>query len=767
MAIYRCEFKIISRAAGHKAVAAAAYRASAKLTDLTYGQTHDFTRKSNVGATFILAPDNAPAWMQDRAQLWNAVEAAERRKDAQLSREVLLALPHELTDAQREALIRQFVAERFVSRGMVADVAIHGHSPNGDERNYHAHVMLTTRTLTLGNFGPKERSWNGKEFLHETRVAWAEAQNRLFERLGLDLRVDHRSLADQGLDREPEPKLGPNATEALRNGEPEKAERVIDNYEQVKARNADRVDLKEQLEVIDLAIARLDNAQGDRAAEAMAELALRHAKDFEALQVSQRDARLAGRRSAMAELRGAVRDARAAQDAYRAELKPSFFRRLGEIVTLKGREAKAERDAKLAAFKKDQDRQLNSLRARLRAEGRSLIADHADERDRLRDAQAGERDALARQHEQERLLEVDALIERMKTRHAAAEARGAGQGGAAPSIMPQAAPPVAGAPNPVSAPPPTSAATASPALDAERQKAVDAEVDRIVGRVLDELGHVETEGGDKGDAKSGSSSGGGASPRAANPPEAEMPAPTDALPRIKGVSGFDAASLKRIDAETDKVIDRLLDDLAEERKVRPAPLPTAKVDPAKGRDAGTPPASGRSEAEKPATVTPILPAGTPAPREELKPIEGVPGFDAASLKRIDAETDKVVDRLLEELAEERKAKPAPLPTAKVDTAKAQEAGTPPASGRSAPAGKLPAPVSRQPGEPRGEREPPPDLIPSEGLKPADERIQLSQEERDALARREKAIRMRKARDARVARAREQERNRDRDDGPDR
>jgi type IV secretion system protein VirD4 len=385
VAIYRCEFKIISRAAGHKAVAAAAYRASEKIVDQTYGETHDFTRKSNVKAAFILAPENAPDWMQDRAKLWNAVEAAERRKDAQLSREVLLSLPHELTDAQREALIRQFVSERFVSRGMIADVAIHGNSPSGDERNYHAHVMLTTRTLTLGTFGPKERSWNGKEFLHETRVAWAEAQNRLFERLGLDLRVDHRSLADQGVDREPEPKLGPNATEALRNGEPEKAERVIGEYDAVKDRNADRERLKEQLEVIDLALARLDKAQGDRAAEAVAELALRHSRSFEALQDAQRTAQLAARRSAMAELRSAVHDARAAHDAYRDELKPSFLRRLGEIVTLKGREAKVERNAKLAAFKMEQDRKLNLLRARLRAEGRSLLADHADARERLRD----------------------------------------------------------------------------------------------------------------------------------------------------------------------------------------------------------------------------------------------------------------------------------------------------------------------------------------------------------------------------------------------
>ena len=506
MAIYRCEFKIISRAAGHKAVAAAAYRASEKIVDQTYGETHDFTRKSNVKAAFILAPDNAPNWMQDRAKLWNAVEAAERRKDAQLSREVLLSLPHELTDQQREALVRQFVNERFVSRGMIADVAIHGHSPSGDERNYHAHVMLTTRALTLGTFGPKERSWNGKEFLHETRVAWAEAQNRLFERLGLNLRVDHRSLANQGVDREPEPKLGPTATEALRNGEPEKAERTIGDYEAVKDRNADRERLKEQLEVIDLALARLGKAQGDRAAEAVAELALRHSRSFEALQDAQRVAQLAARRAAMAELRSAVHDARAAHDAYRDELKPGFIRRLGEIVTLQGRAAKAERNAKLAAFKMEQDRQLNLLRARLRAEGRSLLADHADARDRLREAQAGERDALARQHEQDRTREVDALIERMKARHAQAEGRAASQGGSSPSAATPLSRPVAEIPEAV----PSSELhhdDTHPDLDPTRLKAMNEEVDRIVARVLDELGHGDQGGGsdsgDKGDGKSG------------------------------------------------------------------------------------------------------------------------------------------------------------------------------------------------------------------------------------------------------------------------
>ncbi len=136
------------------------YSSEEKIMDERYGAAHDYTRKTGVAASFILAPENAPDWMSNRAELWNAVEAVERRKDAQLCREVLLSLPHELTDDQREALVRQFVRDQFVSKGMIADVNIHSHSPSGDERNDHAHILLTTRTLTASSFGPKERSWN-------------------------------------------------------------------------------------------------------------------------------------------------------------------------------------------------------------------------------------------------------------------------------------------------------------------------------------------------------------------------------------------------------------------------------------------------------------------------------------------------------------------------------------------------------------------------------------------------------------------------------
>jgi len=703
VAIYRCEFKIISRSAGHKACAAAAYRAAEKIVDRTYGQTHDFTRKSNVTASFILAPDNAPAWMQDRAQLWNAVEAAERRKDAQLSREVLLSLPHELTDDQRAALVRQFVSERFVSRGMIADVAIHGHSPSGDERNDHAHILLTTRTLTegtLGGFGSKERSWNSKEFLHETRVAWAESQNRLFERLGLPMRVDHRSLADQGQDREPEPKLGSAATQALRNGEPEKAEGVVGEYLAVKDRNADRERLKEQLDVIDLASARLDKAQGDHAAEAVAALALRHANDFEALQDAQRSAQLDARRAAMTELRQAVTQARTEHAAFSRELKPGFFRRLGEIVMLKGKAAKAERDAKLATFKDGQDARLNSLRARLRADGRALIGAQADERDQLRDVQARERAALDRQLEQDQARQLDAMIERMKARHAQAEGRsGAGTASPSPAL------PVAGSapvplPKPVAAPlddpaPMLDSLAGVPGYDADRLKAMSDEVDRIVAKIIEDL-ETRTKQKERDDSGAAGSASGGLPP--AGPtgalvnrdpdkpvtftrakPEAKAPDAPPALPLgTVGTHGYDAERLKAINAATDKVIDDLR---------REAERSRAKDAPARGEDTagGAGGKDGPSKGQAPAA---------PAPQD-------------AKRKAEEAERALGLDRA-----------------------------------------KQP-PVADEPA----------------WMKAPEDRKPLSKEEMEQLAKREKAIRMRKARDARAAKARE--RDRGRDEGPER
>ena len=123
MAIYHFSAKMISRSTGRSAVAAAAYRTAERIEDHRQGLEHDYSNRTGVLHTEILAPESTPEALRDRATLWNAVEQVERRKDAQLAREVTVALPHELTDAQRASLVRSFVQSAFVDRGMIADVA--------------------------------------------------------------------------------------------------------------------------------------------------------------------------------------------------------------------------------------------------------------------------------------------------------------------------------------------------------------------------------------------------------------------------------------------------------------------------------------------------------------------------------------------------------------------------------------------------------------------------------------------------------------------
>ena len=237
MADYRLSAQVISRGKGQSSIASAAYRSASRLLDERTGEIHNYDRKAGVTHAEVMTPEGTPDWMHDRAQLWNAVEAVERRKDAQLAREVQLSLPHELTDAQRLDLVRGFVQEQFVDRGMIADVAIHAPSEKGDQRNHHAHVMLTMRSLTADGFGQKARDWNSPELLEQWREQWAHHQNRTLERHGHSERVDHRSYEAQGIDREPSQHLGYVATDMERNG---KASRIGDENRAIANDNADR-----------------------------------------------------------------------------------------------------------------------------------------------------------------------------------------------------------------------------------------------------------------------------------------------------------------------------------------------------------------------------------------------------------------------------------------------------------------------------------------------------------------------------------------------
>ncbi len=188
---------MISRSAGRSATAAAAYRSAERIHDHRTGLSFDYRARSGVEHVEILAPERSPAWVQDRAALWNAVEQAETRKNSQVAREIRVALPAELDRDERIELVRNFCQRSFVDRGMVADIALHAPGREGDERNHHAHILLTTREIGSEGFTAKNRNWNAKEMLEDWREVWARDSNHALERCGHEVRIDHRTLEAQ------------------------------------------------------------------------------------------------------------------------------------------------------------------------------------------------------------------------------------------------------------------------------------------------------------------------------------------------------------------------------------------------------------------------------------------------------------------------------------------------------------------------------------------------------------------------------------------
>lgn len=243
MAIYHFSGQILGRKPkrnpdgsyrpGSKAVAAAAYRAGERLVDRGSNEVHDYSRRGGVVHTEILTPPGSAPWLTDRETLWNTVEAMEVRKDAQLAREFNMALPYELGRDERLDLVRTFLETHFVRRGMVADFALHDPLPEQgqNDKNFHAHVMLTLRRATAKGLDPvKTREWNSKELLNVWRAEWAMACNLALERAGKRVRVDHRTLTAQRdealarrdktrameLNRTPEIHVGPKARQIVR-----------------------------------------------------------------------------------------------------------------------------------------------------------------------------------------------------------------------------------------------------------------------------------------------------------------------------------------------------------------------------------------------------------------------------------------------------------------------------------------------------------------------------------------------------------------------
>ena len=253
MAIFIASTKSITRSSGQSAVASASYRAGCELEDKRYGKTHDYSKKLGVMSADIILPTALAAANADidRSDLWNKAEAAEKRKDARVAREWLVNLPHELSAEDRKSIAHQFAQTLADRYGTIADCAIHQPTQKetdrgADPRNYHAHILLTTRTAELDDnnqivlkdkatieLSDKKRRSLGlervSEEIKEVRQLWEQTANDKLAERNLSL-IDSRSYADQGKDIEPQIKMGSVATKLER----DKYERELEKAERAK-----------------------------------------------------------------------------------------------------------------------------------------------------------------------------------------------------------------------------------------------------------------------------------------------------------------------------------------------------------------------------------------------------------------------------------------------------------------------------------------------------------------------------------------------------
>ena len=214
MSLYHFTSKVIQRSKGRSVVAAAAYRSGTKIKNEYSGLIHNYERKSGIVNSEIILPVSAPGWMTDRAMLWNSVEISEKRRDAQLAREIEFSLPLELDQKTRQTIAREFVVAEFVERGMIADINFH----DVDGKNPHVHVLLSLREVNENGFGNKNRDWNKKDLYSTWRKKWEEKVNVALENAGIEERVTCESYATLGIEQQPQIHIGVHATAMERRG---------------------------------------------------------------------------------------------------------------------------------------------------------------------------------------------------------------------------------------------------------------------------------------------------------------------------------------------------------------------------------------------------------------------------------------------------------------------------------------------------------------------------------------------------------------------
>lgn len=250
MAIYHLAIRPVTRSTGRTATSAAAYRAGERIRDERTGALYNHSKRDDVLHKEILLPsrfdrsDVGMDWARDRSTLWNRAELAERQSNSRVAREYQVALPAELSAEQRLALALGFSREIADRYNVAVDLAIHAPRPEGDPRNFHAHLLATTREVAPEGLGPKTgldmkgevRSELGlapsREEFKALRARWAELTNQALQEAKIEARVDHRTLAAQGIDRESS-HLPRGALAAERRGERSVvAERIRERYRQ-------------------------------------------------------------------------------------------------------------------------------------------------------------------------------------------------------------------------------------------------------------------------------------------------------------------------------------------------------------------------------------------------------------------------------------------------------------------------------------------------------------------------------------------------------
>ncbi|HEL0614624.1 TPA: MobA/MobL family protein [Streptococcus equi subsp. zooepidemicus] len=242
---FHFNISMISRGKSKSAVASAAYISCEKLTNEWDGLTHDYHNKKGLLHSEIFLPENIPKEFQDRNFLWNSVELNEKASNAQLARNFIIALPKELSFEENKRLIIDFIQENFVSKGMIADLAIH-EGNDEEKKNIHAHIMTTLRSINeKGQWQPKSKKeyvldengekiklksgnyktrkveltdWNDRGNAEKWRESFATLCNQYLEKNNLEKRVDHRSFERQGKEEIPTIHMGASASALERRG---------------------------------------------------------------------------------------------------------------------------------------------------------------------------------------------------------------------------------------------------------------------------------------------------------------------------------------------------------------------------------------------------------------------------------------------------------------------------------------------------------------------------------------------------------------------